>query len=144
MKYSVPILCEKPICKDIKQIKDLFSDLKMIPFNMVYQYQYALEGAIQKDHERSWYDYYDHGQDTLPWDCIQIIGLAKSYVRLSDKQDVWDCSINGSKLNLRMIQLGYRQMITHWLSSGYGDKSKLLEIHEKTIEFEANPKIWQE
>ena len=128
-----PILCEKPIDKNITVLKDLLercaeakSDLRM-----VFQYRkvYKDDGMIGPSH----YDYFRHGDDSLLWDCIQIVGLARGTVKLSESSPVWSCAINGQMLKLNMMDWAYVEYISDWLKSPMlcVGPAEILEIHEK-------------
>ena len=129
-----PILCEKPIVKDILSLKDILSKCAEAKsdLRMVFQYRkvYKDDGMIGPSH----YDFFRHGDDSLIWDCIQIIGLARGTVKLSESSPVWSCAINGQMLKLSLMDWAYIEYVNDWLKSPSlcVGPQEILEIHEKT------------
>ena len=130
-----PILCEKPIDKDISVLKMILSDCAVngSDLRMVFQYRkvYKDDGMIGPSH----YDFFKHGDDSLLWDCIQIVGLARGTVKLSESSPVWSCAINGQMLKQNMMDWAYVEYISDWLKSPMlcVGPSEILEIHEKIV-----------
>lgn len=134
--YQAPILCEKPISKNLLELKSVFSEVRedKIPFSMVYQYRQLLSPVENK--EPSYYNYFRHGNDGLKWDCLQIIGNARGSVHLAETSPVWDCTLRGIKLNIADMDGAYVREIRDWLEGvKHESLSELLEIHEKVNEF---------
>lgn len=133
---SCPILCEKPISKDLKEVKR-FCDLmsRGAPISMVSQYD-ELVSAF--DRGLTSYDYFRTGKDGLAWDCIQIIGLAQFLPMIANQSPIWKCSINGRPLNLADMDGAYVKMIKSWLINGkYGwSHHRILSAHEKAAKIE--------
>ena len=127
-----PILCEKPIMTDMEALRALLADavISGTRLQMVSQYDYLID---PKSTGPSWYRYFKTGPDGLPWDCLQIIALAKDGCEVSDKSPVWDCGINGKRLDLRLMDQAYVAMIRDWLQAPRNDISRILEAHEKVI-----------
>lgn len=134
---SRPILCEKPIDKDLKILKNILERCKesKSDLRMVFQYKrvYNNDGLIGPSH----YDYFRHGDDGLAWDCIQIIGLAKSTISLREKSPIWSCEINGQKLHIQNMDWAYIAYIQDWLTlpSLCVGPDEILEIHEKVHQY---------
>ena len=134
---SKPILCEKPIDKDLKVLKDILQKCKdaKTDLRMVFQYKriYNNDGLIGPSH----YNYFRHGDDGLAWDCIQIIGLAKGTVNLEETSPVWSCAINGQKLQIQNMDWAYIEYIRDWLTfpSLCIGPDEILAIHEKVHNF---------
>jgi hypothetical protein len=134
---SKPILCEKPIDKDLKVLKDILKRCKDVQtdLRMVFQYKriYNNDGLVGPSH----YDYFRHGDDGLAWDCIQIIGLAKTTVSLQEKSPFWSCAINGQRLHIQNMDFAYVAYIQDWLTlpSLCIGPDEILEIHEKVHEY---------
>lgn len=126
------ILCEKPLSKDIGETeKMLESNLKMVlqykymPFD---KYEYELGGGSK-------YDYFRSGKDGLAWDCLQIIGLSEDMAFLSNKSPIWNCKINGKKLNFSHMDFAYIEMLRSFLvSEDDQEKQDILNMHKKVIE----------
>lgn len=129
-----PILCEKPITKDIAELKALLAECHeaKCDLRMVYQYKkvYKDDGMIGPSH----YDFFKHGEDSLIWDCIQIVGLARGTVKLSQTSPVWSCAINGQMLKLGAMDWAYCEYVSDWLKAPMlcVGSQEILEIHEKT------------
>lgn len=132
---SKPILCEKPIDKDLTVLKTVLekcreanTDLRMV---MQYKKVYKDDGLIGPSH----YDYFKHGNDSLIWDCIQIIGLARGTVTLRESSPVWSCAINGQMLKIQNMDFAYVEYINDWLKmpSLCVGPQEILAIHEKVL-----------
>jgi hypothetical protein len=132
--YNLPILCEKPLSKDVAQVRaalDYAADCGT-PLNMVYQYRELVE---EKSEGESRYNYWNHGKDGLVWDCIQIIGLAKGWVSLAEDSPIWRCRINGQLLDIAAMDKAYINHIKNWLRKPGQDKAEILAVHQKTAEY---------
>lgn len=134
-KYNLPILCEKPIAKDLDQLyKLLNSDIKL---KMVNQYAYIANrnkpvGATLSDPmAESWYDYFKSGGDGLYWDCINIIGLANNFPALSNESPIWKCRINNQDLNIAEIDYSYIAMVKDWKNNPKPDHNYIALAHER-------------
>lgn len=129
----MPILCEKPITKNIDELKALMGEVaaRRVPFRMMMQYEMLADPARIGP---SRYAYYNSGKDGLFWDCIQIIGLARSSVTLSNdiSQAVWRCMINGKAINPAHMDAAYIGYVQKWFKSPSQDVKRLIHIHEKT------------
>lgn len=129
-----PILCEKPITT--KMIDwELLEKRNLKHFNMVEQYKFLAdpmaEGITQ-------YAYFKHGNDGIYWDCIQPIGLAKGDIYLSEESPVWQCIINGKKIDLRKMDKAYIDNVRAWLrkDSFLSGFDQIKEMHFKTKRFQ--------
>lgn len=131
---GVPILCEKPITKSLGELEALLDVLRKYrtPFNMVFQYS---ELANQQTSGLTYYDYYKHGGDSLAWDCIQIIGLARGEIILREESPIWRCVINGAPLSLADMDQAYVDFIERWLDRPGQDLNEIFSIHRKTHDF---------
>jgi hypothetical protein len=127
-----PILCEKPVTKNVVELKEILGEAKT-PFRMVYQYQLMVSGSrIGRSH----YDYFRHGNDGLVWDCLQIIGLSRGKPDLGEASPVWRCMINGKALNLAHMDAAYIAYVQAWLKYPKQDPGEIIAIHEKVDDFE--------
>lgn len=136
MGQKKPILCEKPITTNIKELKDLFFDLYKEgsrSIRMTMQYKFLVQSDARGD---SLYDYFRHGTDGLTWDCMQIIALAKDKIELSESSPIWTCKINGDYLSLGDMDGAYVANVADWFFQPYQDLSYLLDIHEKVKSME--------
>lgn len=134
-QYQVPILCEKPLAKSIEElnfIRDVIVRERKVNLTMTMQYEMLVQPGARGN---SWYDYFRHGNDGLGWDCLQIIGLAKSKFLLEEKSPIWKCGLNGQPLSLSDMDLAYVRFIQRWISQPGDDISRLFDIHLKVMEF---------
>lgn len=134
LEYKKPILCEKPISKNMEQLKQIVKEIKEenISFQMMFQYKGLVPRlAIGK----TYYDYFRHGNDGLAWDCLQIIGLAKDQITLREESPLWDCQINGHRLHLEFMDNAYVVAVESWLKGQPQDLGEILAVHEKTEAF---------
>jgi hypothetical protein len=133
MPLQKPILCEKPISKDMDELNEIltYAKRKALPFNMVMQYEELLNDKGRDGDAKSEYNYFRHGNDGLVFDCLQIIALANGEIHLDDESPIWTCVINGQKINLSDMDQAYVSMIKKWRGGNmYQDLSWLMEIHE--------------
>lgn len=133
--YRKPILCEKPITKNIVELKDLMDDLyeEGVWLRMVFQYGMISKSTSSQD---TVYNYFKHGSDGLVWDCTQIIALAKARITLREDSPVWHCVINGEKLNIGLMDQAYIEFIKFWGSHPDQDLNEILDIHQKVHQYE--------
>lgn len=129
-----PILCEKPVCKDMNELKQLMAMCVMAGtrLQMVSQYDYLVNPTACG---KSFYHYFKSGPDGLAWDCLQIIANAKERPGLSNGSPVWSCQINGKRLSLSDMDFAYVSMIRDWLQAPRNDISRILDSHQKVIEW---------
>lgn len=129
MTLGKPILCEKPICKNLDDLNELMSSVRHFgtKLNMVMQYTELVSSNGAGDSE---YDYFRHGNDGLAWDCLQIIALAKGHLSLREDSPVWKCKINGQTLDLSSMDMAYVNHIRRWIGGGMSqDLNWLYDIH---------------
>lgn len=128
---GVPILCEKPISKDMEDLKQCLASCGKAGtvLDMVFQYKHL---AISQRPGPTSYNYFRHGNDGLYWDCIQVIGLAQDAVRLKEDSPIWQCKINGHVLDLAEMDGAYVSFIRRWLKLPGQKLSEILEVHRKT------------
>ncbi len=133
--FRKPILCEKPISKDVSIVKNVLNELddSKTPFSMVFQYEELLNHFFPGV---TYYNYFKHGGDGLVWDCIQLIGLAEDAIILGEDSPVWRCQINGHSIDISQMDGAYIDFISKWLLMPKRDLGFIREIHEKTAEVE--------
>lgn len=131
---SIPILCEKPICKSEDGLKDIIEicEANKTRLTMMMQY-YVL--TVASDAGTSYYDYFRTGPDGLPWDCFQIIALAKRDIRIKNESPVWSCAINGRKLNIADMDKAYISFVRSWIDGYKQTSQELIEMHKKVQNF---------
>ena len=125
---NLPILCEKPISFDPDDVQDLINN--KVNISMVNQYK-----SLSGKGGATYYNFYNSGGDGVEWDCINIIGLAgqeKAYI--SNDSLVWECCINGNKLELNDVNKAYVEMIRDWLENQEPDYNYLMEAHKRSKE----------
>ncbi len=131
VRLGIPVLCEKPICKDLGKLEETLAlyDSENVPLNMVNQY-WELPMVSGVGHTE--YNYWNHGKDGMAWDCIQLVGLAKSTLTLRDDSPMWRCHINGSQIDLREMDVAYIRMIQNWMKHPGQVLADIMSLHEKT------------
>lgn len=119
----IKILCEKPLCKNTKQLEYLklfLSAWEVIKLDMVQNYAFASDlepEELINSKGHTVYDYFNSGKDGKDMDCIQLIALASGSYELHNDSPVWKCMINGIEIRRGDIDLSYCRMIEHWLSA---------------------------
>lgn len=127
---SKPILCEKPVCKNIDDVRDAIEicQANKTPLTMMMQYKVLTKAG---DVGESYYDYFRTGPDGLPWDCFQVLALAENKVKVNNESPTWECMINGRKLSLADMDKAYVRYVKAWIR-GYKQSSKeILGMHQK-------------
>lgn len=125
---NLPMLCEKPVSFDMDEL----TYLKNSQVNIAMVNQYKNLGGKGG---ATYYNFYNSGKDGIEWDCINIVGLAsqeKAY--LSNESPIWECSINGKKLELNDVNQGYVDMIKDWLKKPEGNVDYIVESHKRVLE----------
>lgn len=135
-----PILCEKPFTTNIEELTETLDICAELETNLSMVYQYKMLAPEKSQKGWSYYNYFRHGGDGLVWDCIQIIGLARSTLRLEEDSPIWKCMINGKPLKLGDMDAAYVEFIRGWMLNPGDDLEEIQEIHEKTHEIQkGNP-----
>lgn len=131
LPFKKPILCEKPVTKDIVELKSLIQDIRLsgTSFRMMLQYELLCDDFRIGP---SRYNYFKHGNDGLYWDCIQIIGLSRSTIQIEESSPIWRCMINGKALKIGDMDSAYVGYVQLWLRCPDQSLDKILEFHEKT------------
>jgi hypothetical protein len=113
----INILCEKPIVKGDKIPALGFAEKRGHNLYMVNQYAYYSEN-ITDGQGITEYNYFNSGKDSLVWDCITLIHLAKGKISLSNTSPIWRAHINGVKLDRDQIDMCYIKMIKDFHTNG--------------------------
>lgn len=118
---QLPILCEKPLAP---------GKLLEMRFNvrMVNQYEYMID---KKSVGKTYWNYYKSGDDGLLWDCINIIGLAKSECVIKGSSPFWRCMINGKELNIKDMDMAYFDMVKDWVKNPTDNLEYCKMAHDK-------------
>lgn len=132
--YKIPILCEKPMSKNMAELNETLDYVKSEKANLTMTLQYDVLDDKQGA-GLSYYDYFRHGSDGLIWDCIQVIGLARGNVYLSEESPIWRCHLNGRQLQFSDMDVAYVKFIKDWLREPGEDTSRIIDIHAKTHEY---------
>lgn len=131
--YGKPILCEKPLTKDIERLEALEAFLiktkRKHLVSMVNQYSILSKGG----RGTSSYNYFKSGKDGLYWDCINIIGLSKTAPALSNDSPIWDCYINGHRISIANMDRAYLLMIKNWLERPKSNFDYAKKAHLKVL-----------
>lgn len=133
-KFNIPVLCEKPLAMnrdDLTEIKHLVQ--RGMNLTMMMQYQ-MLDN--KDSNGLTYYNYFRHGSDSLSWDCIQLIGLARGEIEIKDTSPVWQCILNGTELSLGDMDRAYVDYLESWYKNPGQDIHSLLTIHEKVQKYE--------
>lgn len=156
MMAQPAILCEKPICTNSREVDELLDKCEDI--QMVLQYSFfrwnesddtvsvgdpILNNLNWGQHEShfSHFNFYNSGNDLLPWDCIQIIGLhtgplSDENIYIKNSLPLWDVIINNKRLSLDRMQYAYLCQIREWLSGNrLLTKQQIVKMHEKVEDF---------
>lgn len=128
--YKRPILCEKPITRDPTELAAVL----MLKPKLQMVNQYAHMPISKSKNKPTSYNYYRHGGDGLNWDCINVIGLAKGPVKLDQQSPVWNCTINGKKLNLSDMDHAYISMIKSWVKNPEPNLDYIAMAHGKVLD----------
>lgn len=119
-----PMLCEKPIAKS--GLVDGHN-----PLTMINQYEYLVDKDCIGP---TYFDYWNTGKDGLHWDCINIIGLAKNRVELSNVSPTWQCQINGQRLSIADMDGAYIQMCHDWIQDPKYNHKYIEHCHSRVLE----------
>jgi len=128
-QWKKPILCEKPIIKtkdDYYNLVDLMAE--GMDLSMINQYAFLDHG----NDGHTEYNYFKTGKDGLMWDCINVIGTARSSYDIKKTNLVWKCILNGDRVNLADIDKSYIDNITAWVK-GWRNTDYILEAHSKVL-----------
>jgi hypothetical protein len=128
-RFNKPILCEKPICKHLKTLEAILS-IPDLDLSMINQYEFLNLEDLEGD---TYYNYYKTGNDSLLWDCINIIGLARGNYKIENNSVIWRCVLNGRSLDQRDIDFAYIKNISEWVC-GWRNKDYILGAHKKVME----------
>jgi len=81
VKHSIPFLCEKPISKDVSEIRKLkeLCDQAKIDGRMVSNWRFLIPGTVATRVGKIFLDYYNTGKDGF-WDLIQPVYLCDEFV----------------------------------------------------------------
>lgn len=138
--YNVPILCEKPICKNRLELDNLL--LLDVNLRMINQYEHFLGGEkdckrVQEPpvDKRSYYNYFKSGSDGLYWDVINIVGLTDSgKIKVGNESPIWECWLNGTPLNIRDMDHAYVWNIRDWLAKYDDNKAYIRKAHDRIFD----------
>ena len=145
-----PMLVEKPLFtkNDGPGVLALNSFPKF-GVRMINQYEYYLakrhmqgESVKIQEHTRTskvtHYNYFRSGNDTIIWDCINIVGLADtdSDIELSNDSLVWDVAINGYQLDLSEMDAAYIWNVLDWTQNFDSNYDYIVHAHNRCFELQ--------
>ncbi len=129
---GMPILCEKPLSKSLKEVDEILNCKS--PLTMTMQYTECIKSVGSGPTK---YNYYNHGKDGLKWDCFQAIALAEGDITLREDSPVWSCMINGEILRRGDMDLAYVTYLNSWLKGKNTiSRSQLIKWHQKVEKYE--------
>lgn len=138
--YNIPMLVEKPVTKNLDELIELCH--LSTPWRMINQYDYFNNSKdnvclkyFNDGSDFTIYDFYKSGSDSLPWDCINLIGLANGAIKLANNSPIWTCVLNGKKIDYHRVDYSYIWMISDWLTNFDDNRIYALKAHEKVIKF---------
>lgn len=133
--HYMPILCEKPVCRNLFELNETLDFVRdnNVHFTMMNQY-FLLDDPHMTG--PTIYDFYNTGKDGLHWDCLQIIGLARTTVEIMNKSPIWSCMLNGKQLSILDMDKAYLDFVKKWLTfEKFQSVDYLREIHYRTHEY---------
>jgi hypothetical protein len=130
--HGRPILCEKPLSKDLAEVEQILAC--KAPLSMMMQYKYLAADPVQSG--PSSYNYFRHGKDGMIWDCFQIIALARDKVTIRENSPTWECYINGQRLDLREMDWAYIEAVRDFIAGHDIARDQLLAWHKKVSAYE--------
>lgn len=142
VSFQKPILCEKPITRNIDDLErfmisnaPLYSDTDI---RMVCNYEYArcLSSEAEAPTNETIINNYYTGNDGLYWDCIQLIEIANGPVYFNNTDPVWSLMINGINISREMVDESYVSMIRDWMDAPHNlwDLKKAYQAHRKVLD----------
>ena len=132
-----PVLCEKPLTKSLTVLEELLWAMKKAGTRIAMVNQYAELDTIV-DGADTYYNCFRHGQDGLYWDCISLVRLARGPILLKEDSPVWQCTLNGRRLELGEVDKAYVAMLDRWLKDPTRtDYDELWAAHKKVADLEA-------
>jgi hypothetical protein len=135
VSYGKPILCEKPITKNLDLLSEFIMDHPEMELRMINQYEYLIDPANKKySEDLSYYSYYNSGNDGDSWDCINIIGMSNMPVTINKDSPVWNCCINGHVLDRAKVDWSYVENIKDWLCGHTSNLSYIVKAHRKAFD----------
>lgn len=143
-KFDVPILCEKPIAR-YAQIIDVIDDWEKAQYNIQMIDQYAFCPRYVSDIPGTLYHSWHSGNDTLPWDCINIIAKADDlddcHISNTAPRNHWECRINGYDLKLADMGRAYKAMLEQWLDDPKPNYDYIRQAHCKVLELKCKQTV---
>lgn len=147
---SYPVLCEKPIWTLPYNFYSRFEHLEdgswacktgmdYTKLRMLNQYQALLfDASGDKPSGRGvYYNYFKHGGDGLIFDTINIYGNMANFdvdsVELREDSPVWECQIDGYKLNLSDMDHAYIRTLYDWITDPRGNMQYACEAHHRAF-----------
>jgi hypothetical protein len=114
LPLNKPILCEKPLSKDLKEIKILENLDKYGWIRVVSNWNFLPQ--VLFIHNEVEYDHYNTGKDGLFWDCCQLLMIARdSKCEIKNTSPVFKATINNLSVSLDDIAMSYVTMVQRWM-----------------------------
>jgi len=133
--YKLPILCEKPLSKNVGALTEKLHKWKSegVNLQMINQYEHLPYKPAHGD--GTLYDCWRTGDDGIEWDCINVIGLSKSHPVLKKLSPVWTLTLNGTSYHSKDIEKSYVKMISEWIRHPAENIGYCIETHQKVIQY---------
>lgn len=112
MEYFLPILCEKPLSKDVELCREVEEYDRGFVVN---NYQYVVH-TITHDRPSITYDYYRTGRDGLKWDACQLYYLDPAAL-VRTRSPIWTMTVNEVRISYRLLEESYVWMIKDFLAN---------------------------
>jgi len=137
ISHKIDFLCEKPISKNIEQVKDLkmLCDRNDVDGRMVCNWAFV-SGELEPSKNAIHFDYYNTGKDGF-WDLIQPVYLDNGNSKFIFKSPFYICMIEGKKISQHDFDISYVEMIRYWIHQPeiLWSMSDAIKATEKIIEW---------
>lgn len=116
-----PVLVEKPLSKSLMECMNLYQEVrgKAKRAYTVCNYKYLCELMNVRKPYSIKYDYYNHGNDSIAWDCCQLLYLDPGATLLT-LSPTWHLRINNVLARYRWLEQSYVEMVSDFLGDGVG------------------------
>lgn len=139
-----PILCEKPISKNINEVMELcdIAQNKKIRLNMVNNWSLVTIPPLERNRNCIYYSCSNTGKDGLPYDLIQLLHLAHDwnfYFTNKAPEGAFNVHINQDlDITREIIELSYNRMLQFWIEDRWKymwDVNDIRLAHKKVLKY---------
>ena len=110
LPYNKTILCEKPVCFNLRRVKELRLLDKRHLVKVVCNWKFV-KGMLPFNHNKIEYNFYNTGKDGLYYDCCQLVLLSHGSCILRTTSPTFMATVNGKSISLTNIENSYITMI---------------------------------